>query len=254
MYFDTHAHYDEDRFDEDRDSLIASLPENGVELAVNIGCSLSSALKSVALAEKYPHIYATVGCHPHDSAKMKDSDLLMFRQLAKRPKVVAIGEIGLDYHYDFSPRDIQKQRFIDQLELAAELDMPVVIHEREAHEDCLKIVQKYAPKIRGVYHSYSGSLETAKILIKLGWYLAFNGIITFKSARRSLEVVRWMPLDRLMLETDCPYLAPEPFRGKRNSSLYVYRVAEKIAEERGMDKEEIARLTLENGKRFYGIL
>lgn len=254
MLFDTHAHYDDDRFNPDRENVIESLGNSGVSLVVNIGCDLTTSVKSVQLAEKYPFFYAAVGFHPHNAKDMKDQDLMMLEAMTKRKKVVAIGEIGLDYHYDNSPRDIQRKRFSQQMELAADLNMPVVIHEREAHNDCMEIVRKYAGKIsRGVFHCYSGALEQAKELIRLGWYLSFTGVVTYKNARKSLEVIEWMPLDRLMIETDCPYLSPEPNRGKRNDSRNLRYTAEKIAEARNLSYEELTGITMENGRRFFDI-
>ena len=252
MYFDTHAHYDDEAFDIDRHELISSLPENGVSLVLNPGCNLNSSKNVVAISEKYDFVYAAVGVHPHDADEMDDSSIETLRSLASAKKVMAIGEIGLDYHYDFSPREIQRQRFYEQMCLARELSLPVIIHEREACEDCLNIVTQFSD-LRGVYHCYSGSWETAKIILKQGWYISFTGAITFKNARKSHEVITNMPLDRLMIETDSPYLAPVPMRGKRNSSLNLPYIAEKIGELRGMTTEEVAALTMENGKRFFGI-
>lgn len=183
---------------------------------------------------------------------MKDGDLLVYEELSKNKKVVAIGEIGIDYHYDYSPRDVQKKRFIEQMDLAMSLKMPVIIHDREAHEDCLNIVKKYKG-LKGVYHCYSGSPEMAREILDLGWYISFTGSITFKNAKKALEVIKMMPPDRIMIETDSPYLAPEPFRGKRNDSTNIRLVAEKIANVRGMTTTEVAELTTENGKRFFGI-
>ena len=252
MYFDTHAHYDDERFDEDRDAVLASMPEGGVELIVNAACSLATSRSSIALAEKYPFVYASVGVHPHDAKEMDDASCAYLQGLSAHPKVVAIGEIGLDYHYDLSPREVQKARFHEQLELAKAVDLPVIIHEREACRDVLDIIRQH-PGVRGVYHCYSGSWETAKEILAMGWNLSFTGVVTFKNARKSLEVVRNMPADRLMIETDSPYLAPEPVRGRRNTSLNLVHIAARIAAERGMEPEELARLALENGKRFFAI-
>ncbi|MBR7082233.1 MAG: TatD family hydrolase [Oscillospiraceae bacterium] len=253
MYFDTHAHYDDEAFDLDRDAVLSSLPENGVGLALNPASNMASSRLCVELSEKYPFLYAAVGVHPHDAKEMTDGSLDELRALASNEKVVAIGEIGLDYHYDFSPRDVQRARFREQLELARELCLPAIIHEREACEDCLKIVSDF-PDVRGVFHCFSGSWETAEIILKQGWYLSFTGVITFKNARRSHEVIENMPLDRLMIETDSPYLAPVPHRGERNTSLNLPHIAEKIAELRGLTVDEVAALTLENGRWFFGIV
>jgi len=252
LYFDTHAHYDDEQFDEDRDLLLSSLPENGIELVVIPGSNIKSSIAAVDIANKYPFIYAAVGIHPHDADEMDDNTIPFLRQLAENQKVAAIGEIGLDYHYDFSPRDIQRERFYQQMQLARDLKLPAIIHEREACEDCLNIVTQF-PDVKGVYHCYSGSWETAKTILKQGWYISFTGAITFKNARRSHEVIENMPLDRIMIETDSPYLAPVPNRGKRNSSLNLPFIAKTIADLRGLSTEEVCKITLENGKRFFGI-
>jgi len=252
MYFDTHAHYDDDAFDRDRDSLIGALPIEGVSLVLNASSDLNSSAQSVALAEKYPFFYAAVGIHPHEAASMNGEALAKIRALAAHRKVVAIGEIGLDYYYDFSPREVQKEVFRLQMTLAKELDMPVVIHDRDAHEDCMEIVRSF-PGVKGVFHCYSGSVEMAKELIRLGWHLSFTGAVTFKNARKAPEVVAFVPEDRLMIETDCPYLAPVPLRGKRNDSRNLKHIAACIAEIRGTTTEHIASITLQNGKRFFGI-
>ncbi len=254
MYFDTHAHYDDEKFDADRADVLNDLKNAGVELVVNVGCDLTSSLRSVALAHAYPFVYAAVGTHPHDAARLTDGDLAMYRSLLTGDKRVrALGEIGLDYHYDFSPREAQRDAFERQLRLAAELRVPVIIHSREACEDTMRLVRKYAADVTGVFHCYAYSVETAKELISLGWYLSFTGAVTFKNARRALEVIEWAPLSRIFIETDSPYLAPEPHRGHRNDSRYVPLVAQKIAEVKGLPVEQVARATLENGKKFFGI-
>ena len=251
--FDTHAHYDSGAFNADRLEVLASLPEQGVELILNPGCELDSSRTAVALAQQFPFVYAAVGVHPSDCGDWQDSWLDELRTLAAHPKVKAVGEIGLDYYWkENPPREFQQMVFRRQMELAGELGLPVIIHDREAHQDCLSIVREY-PGVRGVYHCYSGSLEDAKVLVKLGWMISFTGVITYKNARKSLEVVDWLPMDRIMIETDSPYLTPEPFRGKRNDSGKVYLVAEKIAQVKGLTPEEVARITLENGKRFFYI-
>jgi len=226
--------------------------DGGVSLILNSGSSLRSSKMSLELADKYPFIYASVGVHPHDSKSMDDETVGVLEKLLSHPKAVAVGEIGLDYHYDFSPRDVQKKRFREQLELARRLDKPVIIHEREALQDTLEAVREYSD-LNGVFHCFSGSWETAKIILDFGWYISFTGVITFKNARRALEVIEKMPADRIMLETDCPYMAPEPKRGRRNSSLLLPYIAEKVADVRGVTREEVAELTTENGKRFFGI-
>jgi len=253
MFFDTHAHYCDRRFDEDRDELLESMVDGGVSLILNAGSNLKSSRLSLELADKYPFIYASVGFHPHDAKEMNDGSVRELEELLSHPKAVAVGEIGLDYHYDFSPRDVQKVRFREQLELARRLKLPVIIHEREALADTLSLVQEYSD-LTGVFHCFSGSWETARIILDLGWFISFTGVVTFKNARRALEVLEKMPLERLMLETDCPYMAPEPMRGKRNSSLFLPFIAEKIASVRGICVNEVAAVTTENGKRFFGLI
>ena len=252
MYFDTHAHYCDKRFNEDRDEVLSTICDSGVSLILNAGSSLKSSRLSVELADKYPFVYASIGVHPHDSKSMTDETVLELEKLLAHPKAVAVGEIGLDYHYDFSPRDVQRKRFREQLELSRSLGKPVIIHEREALQDVFDIVRDYKD-LTGVFHCFSGSWETAKSVLDMGWYLSFTGVVTFKNARRALEVLDRMPVDKLMLETDCPYMAPEPMRGRRNSSLYLPYIAKKIAEVRGMTTDDVARTTMENGMKFFGI-
>ncbi|MCX7615038.1 MAG: TatD family hydrolase [Clostridiales bacterium] len=252
MLFDTHAHLTDEAFDEDRDELIQTIKNIGVSFVLNAATCLKTSYKSLELAEKHDFIYASVGVHPHDCSGAQDGDLEKIAKLASHKKAVAIGEIGLDYHYDFSPRELQKVWFNKQMELARDLHLPVIIHDREAHEDTLEIVKKYKLE-KGVFHCYSGSLEMAKELIKLGFYLSFTGAITFKNARRSPEIIKWIPEDRIMIETDSPYMTPEPYRGKRNHPGMVRFVAEKIAEIRGSTFSEIAALTTKNGREFFHI-
>ena len=253
MLFDTHVHMNDPAFDEDREELISSFPEKGVALAMNVGCSLASSHDAIALAEKYPHIYAAVGSHPDSADEVNEDVIEAYRKLCKlHPKVKAIGEIGLDYYYEDIPRDVQKKAFIMQLELAKELDMPVVVHERDAHDDGMTIIKKF-PTVKGVFHCYSGSAEMARQLVKLGWYIGFTGVLTFKNARKAIETAQAIPLDRIVIETDCPFMSPEPFRGKRNDPTRVYRMAEKLAELRGISVEEAENITFENGKRLYRI-
>lgn len=252
MLFDTHAHYDDDQFDVDRHVLLSNMPDSGISLIVNASSSLASSQKSVELADMYPFVYAAVGVHPHDSEQMDDSTVSALEQLTTHHKTVAVGEIGLDYHYDHSPRDIQQKRFREQLDMARIVKLPVIIHEREATRDTLDILADF-PEVTGVFHCYSGSWDTAKLLLDKGWYLSFTGIITYKNARRSHEVLEQMPRERIMLETDCPYLAPVPMRGRRNSSLNLHYTAEKLAGLLGLSFEETATLTRENGIRFFGI-
>lgn len=252
--FDTHAHYDADAFDADRMEVLSSMPDQGVELILNPGCDLKSSQTAVELAERFPFVYAAVGVHPEECADWNaEHDIPVLEALAQNPKVRAIGEIGLDYHWpENPPRELQQQAFHAQLDLAEKLNLPVIVHDRDAHHDCLEIVRAH-PNVTGVYHCYSGGVEDAKTLMKLGWMISFTGSITFKNARRALEVIDLLPLDRMMIETDSPYMSPEPFRGRRNDSGRVHLVAEAIARRKGLDPEEVARITLENGKRFFRI-
>ncbi len=253
MFYDTHAHFDDRAFDPDRHELLQSMASMGVSLINNIGCDEESSKASIALAEQYPFVYATVGQWPGYTGDMTEKTIAIYRQMSKHPKVVAIGEIGLDYHYDDVPRETQQYWFDRQMALAAEVGKPVVIHEREAHQDGLAIVKKWADRVPGVFHCFSGSAEMAKEIVKMGWYVSFTGVVTFKNARRALEAVEAVPMDRIMIETDSPYMAPAPYRGKRNHSGYVPRVAEKIAEIKGLSVEEVAKITMENGKKFFRI-
>ncbi len=253
MYFDTHAHYDDEWFDADRDELLASLPGAGVSLVVNAGCDEASSRAAMDLAHKYDFLYAAVGWHPHEAKTWTDGSADMIRAWARDPKVVAIGEIGLDYHYDLDWKQTQHEVLEAQLCLAEELDLPVIIHDREAHGDCMDILRRH-PNVRGEFHCYSGSAEMAKEILSWGWYLGFNGAITMQGARRALEVLEAMPTDRMLLETDCPYLAPMPRTdGKRNDSRKLPRVAEVIAQVRHTTPELVAAVCMENGKRFFGI-
>lgn len=255
MLFDTHAHYDDERFDSDRDELLSSMPVNNVGLILNPGCDVDSSRKAVSYAQKYPFVYAAVGIHPENIDENWNDDLKTVKEMAQREsKVRAIGEIGLDYYWEKDERARARQQvvFARQMELACELNKPVIVHDRDAHGDCLEITRRY-PGVTGVYHCYAGSVEMARELLKLGYYLSFTGVITFKNARRAIEVIREAPIERLMIETDAPYMAPEPYRGRRNSSLYVHRMAETIAEVKGMDAREVERITMENGKRLFGI-
>ena len=253
MLFDTHAHLDDTSFDADRSELLESLPGQGLGLVMNPGCSYQSSLNAIELAKRYDYIVAAVGSHP-DVADEVDEDLIAkYRELCKQnSKVMAIGEIGLDYHYEDIPRDLQKKACRLQMELARELALPVIVHEREAHEDGLKIGDEF-PTGKGLFQCYSGSLEMAKELIKRGWYIGFTGVLTFKNARKALEVAAGIPRDRIVIETDCPYMAPVPFRGKRNDPGKVCHMAAKLGEIWGVSAEEAACITFENGKRLYRI-
>ena len=253
MLFDTHAHMDDHAFDEDRKELLENLPNQGIQLLMNPGCSLASSYNTSKLSQEYDYIYAAVGSHPDVADEVNEEVLEEYRKLCKlNPKIKAIGEIGLDYHYEDIPREIQLKAFRMQMALARELGLPVIVHERDAHEDGMKVVDEF-PDVTGVFHCYSGSAEMAKELVKRGWYIGFTGVLTFKNARKAIEVASAIPLDRIVLETDCPYMSPEPFRGKRNDPGKLYRMAEKLAELRGLSVEEIHRITMENGRKLYRI-
>lgn len=250
--FDSHAHYDSVKYDADRDSILSQMPENGVCAILNCATDVQSAYKTIELAEKYPFIYAAVGVHPHEAEDVSDDYINVLRELARHEKVVAIGEMGLDYHYEFSPREDQRMVLCRQIELAKELDLPVILHDREAHGDMYEILEKYAP-LKGVMHCFSGSVELMKQSVKLGLYIGLGGTVTFKNARVPLEVAEAVPLYRLLLETDAPYLTPVPFRKERNNSKYLSIVADKIAEIRGITPEEVLAATETNARRLFGL-
>ena len=253
MLFDTHAHMDDLAFQEDREAILEGLEEKGVGLVMNPGCSLASSRNAVALAEKYPFVYAAVGSHPDVADEVNEETLEEYRKLCKlHDKVKAIGEIGIDYHYEDIPRERQLKAFRMQMELAREVGLPVIVHEREAHEDGMAVVREF-PDVTGVFHCYSGSAEMARQLVDKGWYIGFTGVLTFKNARKAIETAQALPLERIVLETDCPYMAPVPHRGKRNDPGYLCHMAEKLAEIRGLSLEEIHQITFENGKRLYRI-
>ena len=250
--FDSHAHYDDERFDADRDALLERIHREGVEYIMTIGADLPTSYAARELAERYDFVYFAAGIHPEQAGDAPENYLEELKALAAHPKCRAIGEIGLDYYWQEVPRDLQKEVFRAQLALAQRLDMPVIVHDREAHGDSLAIVKEF-PGVRGVFHCYSGSVEDAKTLIKLGWHLSFTGTITFKNARKATEVIAAVPLDRIMVETDAPYMAPTPYRGKRCDSRYVYRMAETIAQIKGLTTQEVEEATTENGKRLFRI-
>jgi len=253
MLFDTHAHMNDPAFDGDRESVLLGLQEKGISLMMNVGCCRESSLDCIAMAEKYPFVYASVGTHPDSADEVDDAVLEQYRQMvAAHPKVKAIGEIGLDYYYETIPRELQQKAFRLQMELARELQMPVIVHERNAHDGGMRIVKEFKG-VTGVFHCYSGSAEMARQLVDMGWYIGFTGVLTFKNARKAVETAGSIPLDRIVLETDCPFMAPEPFRGKRNDPGYLFRMAERLAEIRGISVEEVRSITTENGKRLYRI-
>ncbi len=252
MYFDSHAHLTEDCFAQDFDTVVDNMKAASVTGMMEIGFDLPSSEKAVQLAERFDWVHAAVGSHPDDAEQVNEARIAVYRGLCRNPRVKAIGEIGLDYHYEEPGREVQKRAFRMQLALAQELSMPVVIHEREAHEDGLRILEEF-PTIRGVFHCFSGNYEMAKELIKRGWYIGFTGVVTFKNARKAVETAANIPLDRILIETDCPYMAPEPFRGRRCDPSLVPYVAKKIADLRGLSPEAVAAATAENAKRCFRI-
>lgn len=253
MLFDTHAHLDDRAFDADRESLLASLPEQGIGLVMNPGCSLASSRAADALSKKYPFIYAAAGSHPDAADEVDEQVLVEYRRMCREnPKIRAIGEIGLDYHYEDIPRSRQIEAFRAQMALARELNLPVIVHEREAHEDGMRVVEEF-PEVTGVFHCYSGSGEMARWLVNRGWYIGFTGVLTFKNARKAVEVAQAIPMERIVLETDCPYMSPEPYRGKRNDPGRLCFMAQKLAQLRNLPLETVEQITTENGKRLYRI-
>lgn len=250
--FDSHAHYLDDRFDDDRDALLTTLLGGDVCGIIENGTTAATSRGAVALAHRHPHVWAAVGIHPCDAADAVDEDLSVIEQLAADEKAVAIGEIGLDYHYeDCCPREVQQHWFRAQLELANRLSLPVVVHDREAHEDTLRFLQEYRPA--GVVHCFSGSVEMARELLKLGLYIGIGGVVTFKNARKTVEVAAAIPLDRLLLETDAPYLAPVPLRGHRCDSSMIRYTADTIAALRGISTEELLDITANNARCLYNL-
>ena len=253
LLYDTHAHLDDPKFDGDRDEVIEKIKNSPVGLVNNIGADIKTSKASIALAEKYDFIYAVCGIHPSETENLSEEDMQTLYEISKHEKVKAIGEIGLDYHYENSPaREIQRFWFERQLSLAKEVQLPVVIHDRESKGEGLEILKKSGIK-KGVVHCFSGSAETAAELLKLGFYISFTGVVTFKNARKALEALKSIPIERLFIETDCPYMAPEPFRGTRNDSTNVIKIAEKYAEIKNMSLEEIAEITTKNAKSFFGV-
>lgn len=249
--FDSHAHYNDGQYDIDRETVLASLPEAGIVGLINCGTDVRTSLFSIEFSEKYDYIYAACGIHPEEAADITENDYSEIEKLLSHKKCVALGEIGLDYHYDFVPKDVQLKVFERQLKMAVRHDIPVIIHDREAHGDTLELLKKYRPK--GVLHCFSGSVETAKEVLKLGMYIGLGGAVTFKNAVKPVEVAAMVPDDRLLVETDCPYMAPVPMRGKRNNSAYIEYVAAKLAEIRECDPQHILNITYENAKRLFNI-
>lgn len=251
MIWDTHAHLDDEDYQNDFQDVLDRMKSAGISRVTNVGFDLPSSKRSVKLAQDYDFIYAAIGIHPHNAEGVTDELLEQLQDLAKQTKVLAWGEIGLDYYRDLSPRSLQKEIFVKQIELANKAGLPIVIHNRDAHQDVLEIVKAHPPKQGGVFHCYSGSWEMAKVLLNLGFYLSFAGPITFKNARHTVEVVKNAPLDRILVETDSPYLSPEPRRGKRNEPTYVREVVKKIAEIRELSLEEIALQTMHNAETIF---
>ncbi|MEG1284446.1 MAG: TatD family hydrolase [Romboutsia sp.] len=255
MLFDSHAHLNDEKFDEDREALINSLKEKKVKLIVNPGADIESSISSIELSKKYDFIYAAVGVHPHEVGELNDTLIDTLKRLViENDKVVAIGEIGLDYYYDTYPRDIQKEWFKKQIELANELKLPIIVHDRDAHRDTFEIIKNTkSPEIGCVLHCYSGNVELAKEYIKMGCYISIPGTVTFKNNKKTVEVVREIPLEYMLIETDSPYMAPTPHRGKRNDPSLVTFVADKIAQEKGISYEKVCEVTSENAKKFFNI-
>ena len=252
MYFDSHAHYNDESYDEDRDEVLQSMPSKGIDFIINAAADMDSCHQGLKLAAKYPYIYCSIGVHPHDVKSLQESDLEELRTLAQKPKVVAIGEIGLDYHYDLSPRDEQRKWFKEQLQLAKELDLPVIIHSREASQETFDMIIESGIK-EGVIHCFSGSMELAKEYVKRGFYIGVGGSLTFKNAKKTVEVVKEISIQNILIETDCPYLAPVPFRGKRNDSSYLKYIVEKIAEIKEMDIQTVSHITCQSATKLFRI-
>ncbi|KXZ40619.1 TatD DNase family protein [Alkalithermobacter thermoalcaliphilus JW-YL-7 = DSM 7308] len=254
MLFDSHAHLDDERFDEDRDEVIKKIKSENVKYVLNAGADIASSKRSIHLSEKYDFIYASVGVHPHDVKDMNEDTINLLKTLSKHEKVVAIGEIGLDYYYENSPREIQKRWFERQIQLANEVKLPIIVHDRDAHKDTFDIIKTTKSKDIGcVLHCYSGSLELAKEYVKMGCFISIAGPVTFKNNVKTVEVIKKIPLEYLLIETDCPYLAPHPHRGKRNDPSYVRYIAEKIAIEKGISYEKVCEITTKNAKILFNI-
>lgn len=254
MIFDTHAHYDDEAFDGDRDELLRSLPEHGIEAAVNVGASMESTERTLKLTEEYPFLYGAVGVHPNETGSLTEGDMERLKEFCSRPKVVAVGEIGLDYYWDEPERDIQKKWFVRQLELAREVGLPVIIHSRDAAKDTLDIIKgARGEEIGGVIHCFSYGVEMAREYLDMGFFIGIGGVLTFNNGRKLKEVAAYAPLEQIVLETDCPYLSPVPHRGERNSSLNLPHVVQQIAEIKGVEPEAVEEITCRNAMKFFGI-
>ncbi len=254
MIFDTHAHYDDEPFDEDRDELLSNMESNGVDYIVNVGASIDSTKRTLELIERYPFVYGAIGVHPSETEQLTEADMLWLKKEAKNKKVVAIGEIGLDYYWPEPDKEIQKKWFVRQLELASEIQLPVIIHSRDAAADTMQMLKNWdKDKTVGVIHCYSYAREQAEEYLSMGYYIGIGGVLTFKNAKKLVEAVQVIPMERILLETDCPYLAPDPYRGKRNNSAYINYVADKLAEIKGISKNEVLEITSDNAKKFYRI-
>ena len=252
MIFETHAHYDDDAFDEDREELLRLLPEQGIARVVNIGASLSSCKTTLALMDKYPFVYGALGVHPSETAELDEENFAWLREVCRHEKCLAVGEIGLDYYWQEPDREIQKRWFVRQLDLARELQKPVVIHSRDAAMDTVEIMKaQRAEEIGGVVHCFSYTKETAQIFLDMGFYIGIGGVITFKNAKKLKEALEYIPIERVVLETDCPYLAPEPYRGKRNCSLYIPHIIAEIARIKQLTPKQVEEITWENGQKMY---
>ncbi len=252
MIFDTHAHYDDDAFQEDREELLAGLEAAGIGTVVNIGASIASTKTSLELAERYPFIYAAAGVHPSETAELDQEKMNWLEEMCARPKTVAVGEIGLDYHWDEPEREVQKRWFREQIRLALRVKLPIVVHSRDAAKDTLDIIkEEKAAEAGGVIHCFSYGVEVAREYLDMGFYLGVGGVLTFKNAKKLKEVVAYMPADRILLETDCPYMAPTPHRGERNSSLYLPLVVKAVSEIKGIPEEEVVAVTEANARRMY---
>ena len=253
MIFESHAHYDAHQFDEDREEILNSMQENGVGTIINVCADWASVTGAVAMTRRYPILYAAVGLHPDEVGDLNEERFEILKKQCQHEKVVAVGEIGLDYYWDNESHEVQKKWFVRQLELAREKELPVIIHSRDAAEDTLKIMKEYARGLRGVIHCFSYSKEMAEEYVKMGFHIGIGGVVTFKNGKKLKEVAQVVPLERILLETDCPYLAPEPYRGKRNSSLYLAYIAQAIADIKGIAYEEVVAQTEQNAKMLFGI-